>query len=209
MRMAVQIALHVLRTGDVGLPRRLQTFRHVREELGDLQLAEDFRSRQYEVSADRLGTNAANIESVVREWIERRPLSYLNSVRYEGVAELFEALKAAGKRIAIYSDYPAAEKRAAMRLQADYVVAATDDDVARLKPHPAGLAKILAASRVDASRCLLIGDRYDRDGEAARRLGVRTIVRSAIPLPNWDSFVNYHDPAFSREFIDCCSESGS
>jgi len=196
--MATQLIGYVLRSGDIRLPHRLQTFRKVREELSDGERNEDFRPHQYRIPAARLRVDEAEIRNLVGEWMETRPLVHLRSCRYPGVAELFQVLRANGKAIAVYSDYPAREKLAAMELQADFVVAATDDDVARLKPDPSGLAKILTMSEVPAEKCLLIGDRYDRDGMAARKLNVRPLIRSPRPRAGWDTFERYNDGIFSN-----------
>jgi putative hydrolase of the HAD superfamily len=43
---------------------------------------------------------------------------------------------------------------------------------------------------------VLIGDRADRDGEAARRAGVRCLLRTSTPVEGWRCFAGYDDPVF-------------
>ena len=76
------------------------------------------------------------------------------------------------------------------------MVCATDAEVARLKPDPAGLLAILRATGVDARRALMIGDRFDRDGVAASRAGMRALIRSGRPHPDYGTFRAYDDPVF-------------
>jgi beta-phosphoglucomutase-like phosphatase (HAD superfamily) len=53
---------------------------------------------------------------------------------------------------------------------------ASAKEIARLKPHPLGLLTVAALLGVRPERCLIIGDRDDRDGEAARRGGFRFLM---------------------------------
>jgi putative hydrolase of the HAD superfamily len=133
---------------------------------------------------------------MVDEWIRRRPLKYVAALRYDGIAALFDSLRRQGKIIGIVSDYTAAEKLAALRLEADVVVAAEDPDVGVLKPHPLGLTTLLARAGVSPEQALFIGDRVERDGVAARRAGVRPLIRSPRPIPGWPTFPAYTAPTF-------------
>ena len=102
-----------------------------------------------------------------------------------------------------------------LRLRADLVVASTDPDVARLKPNPAGLLKLLRLAAVEPQRALLIGDRRERDGEVAARANMRCLILSPGKHKGIDSFSSFSDRVFeplhrghptsttrSRELID-------
>ena len=176
-RMAAELLLHVaLRPWRVGLLRRLGCFRRQRELISEREL-EGAARLQYELPAAELGVSAERIRADVEEWIERRPLRHLGACRVEGVRRFLDHLRAGGVRLGVLSDYPAAQKLAALGLAADVVVSGTDAGVDRLKPHPAGLEAVLARLGQPAARCLLIGDRDDRDGECARRAGVAYLPR--------------------------------
>ncbi len=186
-RMLVELALHALRhPGQIGLLRRLQTFRRQRELIGEREL-EGARRLQYELPAERLGVSADSLSREVVEWMERRPLRHLADCRVPGVRRFFAHLRAAGIRIAVLSDYAAADKLAALGLEASLIVSGIDPDVDRLKPHPAGLEAVLGRLDAPRERCLMIGDRDDRDGECARRAGVACLLRrtSGEPEPGW------------------------
>jgi phosphoglycolate phosphatase len=177
----------------------LRTFRRVREalgELGDDQAGADFITLQYAQTASRHGTTPAAVRALTDEWMERRPLPLLAACRYPQVAELFAGLRAAGKRVAAFSDYPAVAKLAALGLRADVVVCATDPGIARLKPDPAGLLAILRQTGVAPERALMIGDRFDRDAAAAERAGMRALIRSRQAHARWATFRGYDDAVF-------------
>lgn len=196
-RMLVRIAGEVLRTRSLALPLTLARFRRCREELGSAQNG-DFRRRQYEMTAIRVGQTPEFVEELVEEWMQIRPLPLLRACRIKGVEALFDALRSSGKRIGIFSDYPAEAKLSALALTADWIVSASDPDVAQLKPNPAGLIKILQSSGTPPDRTLFVGDRIDRDWEAARRANMRALIRSKRSYPNVDTFTSYSQPPFTK-----------
>ncbi len=200
--MLRQLISHAWQTRSLDTLLILRTFRRVREalgelgELGDGQAGADFMTLQYAQTASRHGTTSAAVRALTDEWMEQRPLPLLAACRYPRVAEVFAGLRSAGKRIAAFSDYPAVAKLAALGLQADVVVCATDPGIARLKPDPAGLLAILRQTGVAPARALMIGDRFDRDAAAAARAGMRALIRSRRPQARWATFRGYDDALF-------------
>lgn len=175
--------------------RILRTFRKVREALGE-EAGVDFLAEQYARTAQRHGRSPADVEALATDWMEVRPLQRLAACRYAHVDRVFAGLLAAGKQVAVFSDYPAVAKLQALGLHAHPVVCATDADIARLKPDPRGLHSILQRTGVAAARTLMIGDRFDRDAAVAQRAGVRALIRSSRPHPAVDTFRAYDDPVF-------------
>ena len=193
--MLRQLLGHAWQTRSLDTLLTLRTFRRVREALGD-QAGSVFMELQYAQTANWHGKTPAAVRALTDEWMEQRPLPLLAACRYAQVAEVFAGLRAAGKRIAAFSDYPAVAKLAALRLQADVVVCATDAGIARLKPDPAGLLAILHQTGVAPERALMIGDRFDRDAAAAERAGMRALIRSRRPHARWATFQGYDDAVF-------------
>lgn len=197
--MTRRLALDALRTRSLRTLQVLRVFRQVREELADMSRA-DFMRAQYALTAHRTGTDEAAVAALVRQWMEQRPLALLRDCRWPRLERLFEALQAAGKQVAVWSDYPAHDKLAALGLRADLVVWAGDAGVGRLKPDPRGLRAILHATGVPPQRTLMIGDRFDRDAAAAQRAGVRSLVLSRHSPPadagQAQAFAGYDDAVF-------------
>jgi phosphoglycolate phosphatase len=193
--MLRQLLLHAARSRSLQTLQVLRTFRRVREQLGNEQ-ASGFAQLQYERTAQMRGLKAAQVKAIAEEWIEQRPLPSLLACRYPGLSRLFAALRANGKRIAVFSDYPASAKLQALGLQADDVACATDRDVGKLKPDPSGLQRLLARHGTAPSAALMIGDRADRDGAAASRLGVPVLLRSETPVQGYRTFRSYDGPEF-------------
>jgi FMN phosphatase YigB (HAD superfamily) len=127
---------------------------------------------QLDRAAVALGCTADWLAPVIQEWMERRPGKWLKLFcRRQLLAEI-GGFRAAGGKTALVSDYPAAAKLAGLGVGDlfDVVVASGEEGgPLALKPDPAGY--LLAAQRLglEPARCLVIGDRDDADGEAARR----------------------------------------
>ncbi len=118
-------------------------------------------------------------ERILR-WYKRFYLSHMVRVlrrhyeAREGVAELFSRLKSAGKKIAVLSDYPMVRERMKAIGLADVPVdiLAAASDYGALKPAVRPMCDIAEKLNVSQGRCLVVGDRRDTDGEAARRAGM-------------------------------------
>jgi putative hydrolase of the HAD superfamily len=194
LRMTRDLLLHALRNRRLDELRVLAAYRTLREQLAQREV-HDFERVLLAQAARRSGLPPASVAAIAAEWLERRPLSYLPACRYPGVAELFQRLRARGKRIAILSDYPAQAKLRTVALDADIIVCAADVGV--LKPHPRGLQHVMDLAGAMPAATLMIGDRPERDGAAARRCGAHALIKSGRRLPGWQTFASYRDVRFT------------
>ncbi|TAJ32409.1 MAG: HAD family hydrolase [Reyranella sp.] len=196
LRMAFELSAHALRSRDLRTIRVLSRYRALREEVAEREVV-DFAPALIAETAAACRVPTSDVAAIVAEWIEQRPLRHLAGCRYPGVAELFAALRRAGKAIGVLSDYPAVAKLQALGLAADHVVCAEDRDVGVLKPNPAGLLTLVRTAGWTTATTMLIGDRPDRDGLAARRAGVRVLIRSSRQLTDWPTFRRFDEPLFA------------
>jgi len=195
LRMGRDMAIQAVAKRDLNAIGVISAYRRIRERLAAEEVV-DFERVLIAETAKATSTSPERVHVIVSEWIDVRPLRYLRSCLFSGVPELFAGLRRAGKRIGIFSDYPATEKLAAMGLAAHHVVVA--NDVGLLKPHAKGLQSLMAAAGVTASETLFIGDRADRDGVAGQRAGVRILIRSSTPIEAFQTFKTFHDPLFDE-----------
>jgi FMN phosphatase YigB (HAD superfamily) len=156
----------------------LQTFRHEQERLRADELvcnSDPFRL-QIERTAARLQIADSSVAEVVNRWMFDRPGRWLRIFRRRGFLQAITSYRARSGRTALVSDYPARCKLAAMGLSDgffDEVVACGEPGGPNgLKPLPDGLFIAAERLQIPSADCLVIGDRWDADGEAAGRAGM-------------------------------------
>ena len=199
LRIARDMLLYSLFKRDLNVIAVLAKYRRIRERLSDEQVA-DFERTLIAETAAATTNSPDTVRAIVSEWVEQRPLSYLAACRYPGVPQLFAGLRREGKSIGILSDYPVKAKLLALELTANHIVFAGDEGIGLLKPHPRGLESLIAAAGVTANATMVIGDRVERDGLAARRAGARVLIMSSKPIKGWQTFMGFDDPLFARFF---------
>ncbi|MEM1131182.1 MAG: HAD family hydrolase [Pseudomonadota bacterium] len=184
LKMARALLWHTLTTGQLRTVSVIRDFRKRREALADAR-THDFEAVLFDATAAACGCSTGTVRAIVAEWIETRPLPHLAATRTAGADALFDALRTAGIKIAVWSDYPAKDKLAALDLAADLVVAATDDKVRIMKPDPSGLDVVVEALGCRPEDCLMVGDRDERDGAAAAARNVPYIRVGSDALPDF------------------------
>lgn len=171
LAMAAELAL-----SGFGVIKTLRRFRHEHELLRDdmTQDADPFRL-QVTRTATALAKDPDVVERHVREWMVRRPLKWIAKAKNRTLLEEIRAFRDGGGHTALVSDYPARDKLAALGAEAlfDVVVASGEPNgPPRLKPHPGGYLEAARRLGVAPEKCLVIGDRDDADGAAARAAGM-------------------------------------
>jgi putative hydrolase of the HAD superfamily len=200
LRMARDILLHALWQCDFNVITVLATYRRIKERLSEEQVI-DFERVLIAETATATANSPDTVRAIASEWIDRRPLRYLAACRYPELLRLFAGLRREGKSIGVLSDYPVKEKLLALELTANHMVSASDEGIGLLKPHPRGLEALITAAGVTARETVMIGDRADRDGLAARRAGAWPLIMSSKPIEGWQTFARFDDPMFSP-FLD-------
>ena len=173
-RLLPRLALAAAAAPD--LLRIVPALRRAREDLAEAG-ARDFEDALFARAAARARAPEARVRAVARDWLLDRPLPHLAACRIPGAPEVFAALRARGLAVAVWSDYPAAAKLAALGLRADLVLSAHDAEVGVQKPDPRGLAVAAARAGAAPAQVLMIGDRPERDGAAAARFGAAFLHR--------------------------------
>jgi HAD superfamily hydrolase (TIGR01549 family) len=183
-RMLLALARESLKPGGRRTLRAIRVFRQMREELRDLGAGQpDLYRAQYERPAQACGMPAAELQALVEDWMMRRPLPLLRAVTRPELPKLLDALDERGIRVGVFSDYPAAEKLAALGLAGRFepVLAATDAEIHAFKPHPAGLLHACKLWGLEPGQVLYVGDRPELDAEAARRAGMLAAIIGKAP----------------------------
>lgn len=193
-RMAALLGADMLRRRDASTFRILRDYRRRREALADAGTAA-FDTALVEGCARACDVSPAEVRSAVAEWIDRRPLGVLPRCILPGARDLVAALRARGVRVAVWSDYPVREKLAALGIEADDAISAADAELDVMKPDPKGLEILMARCGATAAGTLMVGDREERDGRAARALGVDFLLRSDRARPGTPGAIRDYAPA--------------
>jgi putative hydrolase of the HAD superfamily len=173
--------------------RTVRLFRRERARLARAE-AENIGSLQYECVAAAVRMPTDEVEAIVSRWMYRQPLTFVPRCAFPDAGRFIARLQEHNIRTGVFSDYPAQEKLDALRIAVEVVRDATSHDVGRLKPSPDGFMRVAELLNVRPSRCLVIGDRDDRDGEAARRGGFLFLKKVAASrrLQVWE-FTSYRE----------------
>ena len=130
---------------------------------------------QLERTADALGRPVDEVAVVVEDWMQRRPAPWVRRFRRRDLLAEIAAFRDAGGRTALVTDYPASRKLDALGAREIFEVVVSSGEPggpARLKPSPDGYLAAAERLGVAPADCLVLGDRDDADGEAARRAGM-------------------------------------
>ena len=115
---------------------------------------------------------------------------------------LLKKLYSLNVRLAVFSDYPAVKERlGALGMSAETMSLLSGMYCAQqfgsLKPAPRPFVCIAQELGVEPSRCLVVGDRDDTDGEGARRAGMpfiqikshkTKVIDNNHPIMSWEEF---------------------
>jgi HAD superfamily hydrolase (TIGR01509 family) len=167
-----------------GAIKTLRAFRHAHELLRDLPsdtaaLALSPFQRQLEHAALALGRAPSDVEPVVQQWMFERPLKWVARAKRQALLDALASFRKAGGKTALVSDYPATGKLKALGALELFEVVISNGEPggpSRLKPHPEGYLSAAQRLGVDPARCLVIGDRDDADGAAARSAGMTVCI---------------------------------
>lgn len=170
VKLAMAAELAILGWTSLGTLRR---FRHEHERLRQLPGPETETPfmTQLARTAEALGLDVSIVQRRVESWMVERPSKWIRMFRRQSLLDEIAAFRERGGRTALVSDYPARRKLAALGSVDlfDVIVANGEPDGPRkLKPDPDGYLKAARSLGIDPARCLVIGDREDADGKAAR-----------------------------------------
>lgn len=179
LKLVMGAELVLLGLGVIGTVRTFrQEHEHLREELAKdplLCFEPSPLAEQVRRTAAATGKSESAVLAVVERWMVDKPARYLRRFERASLIEEIRAFRAAGGRTAVISDYPARRKLQALGVDDLFDVVVSNGEhpkLKRLKPAPDGV--LLAASElgVPPEHCLVIGDREDADGAAARAAGM-------------------------------------
>lgn len=147
-------------------------YRSLREHWEKEDTGADLEQRQYEKTGEAFGMEAKKVEKIIHYWMHQKPLEYLYQYRDENAVKIIQRLQKEEKMVTVYSDYPTKEKLEALQIYVKESFSSLDKNINSMKPNPKGLNYIIQKYGVKKDEVLMIGDRMEKDGEAALAAGV-------------------------------------
>lgn len=123
---------------------------------------------------ERLHLLPPNAPAVVREWLVERPLRLVARFEDETLVDMLRETSESGTTVIVYSDHPVEEKLKALNFAPDFAL--RSEDVGLPKPNADGLKAFLSERGIDPKRCLVIGDRFEKDGKLAENMGADSLI---------------------------------
>jgi len=165
----------------------LQEFRKVKdrwtiktEDLGDETNSDSgIGSVDYSICkhiSEAKGISAEKITGIVKKWIYDNPVSALADARDDELVDIINRIRKSGKKVLVWSDYPVEDKLKALNVVTDHNYSSAEDIIGQLKPSAKGLEVIAQDFHADASSMIMIGDRMEKDGMAAKSFGCDYII---------------------------------
>lgn len=166
-------------------PRLMLAFRSVRRELRGVRPIEDLYRLQARMLAEELGVDAAAAEDRIRRRIYPGAERVLSVVpRFPGVRATVKALRHAGIRVGLLSDFPIGGKLERLGLTGLFDVQVEAEAVGYLKPNPEPFERVLEELGAAASETLYVGNNHAYDVVGARALGMHTAHLTLSPAPD-------------------------
>ena len=110
----------------------------------------------------------------IQEWMIHRALPFVHKYRDAELIDLLEKVASKNVSVIVYSDYPVKEKLEAIHLSPEQCYSAAD--LGTMKPEASRLINILLAQGINPKNCLVIGDRYEKDGKLAENMNADCLI---------------------------------
>lgn len=166
------IFLHPIKYKDLAI---LYSFRKQRAKYKGLCIP-NLTIEQYNWCSRNLKINIDYVRQVIDYWMYNFPLPYVKKYRFKTISCLVEHLHNNNIKTAVYSDHPCKDKITAMGFNFDIIISSVDSSIECLKPNPKGILFICKHFDIPVENCLIIGDRYSRDGLCAIAAGAQYYI---------------------------------
>lgn len=176
MRMAFELvtyyALRFFRLKELLLLRDYRKMRD-KDEISD---KEGFENIIILELSGKYGFSQKKVSEIIEKWILKKPVDILFKCRDKKLISFLNRQKNDGKKIFVYSDYPAADKCRALGINSDNIYWPDKKRISVLKPSAQGINYIIEENGLDKQSVIFIGDRYEKDGKCAQNGGVDYLI---------------------------------
>jgi len=159
----------------------------------------DFYQRQADITAKILAVPAQPVKEKIDRLIYKGWASMFKNIRlFKGAAETLAALREAGYKMGLLSDFPPETKLEYLGISGIWDTVLCSERCGALKPHPVSFTELACAMAMPPEKILYVGNSYPYDVAGANRVGMKTAwIKSALlptgrkkPAPDF-IFSNY------------------
>ena len=173
--------------------RRIRCYRVALEEVRHTGVdGEDVSLVHLRRAAELAGESEDDVRSTIEEWLLRRPLAYLRGCRREGLVEFLDDLRRRGIQIGFFSDYPVADKLAALGVDgySSVCLSAGDPEINSFKPGPRGFRRGAELMGLPCQQVLYVGDRPDVDAAGAGKAEMPCAILGRRPSAKEPGYIS-------------------
>lgn len=127
----------------------------------------------YRIMEKKTGLSSAVIADVIQRWMFDEPLDLIRKTAYTDLLSFIDQQWEDGKKIIIYSDYPASDKLKSLELHFDYLFAFSENGINEQKPSLDAMNRIINAVGIAGDRLIYVGDRDDKDKKSAEMMQIQ------------------------------------
>ena len=144
---------------------------------------EEFYAYQAKIISRLLGDPEKEIQEKVDRLIYRGWEPHFKSVKlYSYVKETLEALRKAGYKLALLSDFPPKNKLVYLDLGNYWDVTLCSESTGKIKPHPRSFREIAQSLNVKPEDILYVGNSHSYDVVGAANAGMQTaLIKRSLP----------------------------
>jgi len=160
---------------------RARRILRARQESDDFTPPEDFYRKQAELTGELLGRPAGETREKINRLMYRgwEPL-FKDIPLFPAVLNTLKALKAAGYKLGLLSDFPPLAKLQYMGLSDLWETALCSEDTGALKPHKRPFLELAEKLALPCEKILYVGNSLPYDIAGASRCGMKTAWKKSI-----------------------------
>jgi len=148
-------------------------FRQLRRDVREFGGVEDLHLAQISLAAGYLRVPAEKAEYLMNTHIYGTYMDMLSKAKpYPDVLPLLKALKSAGLKLGVISDYPVGKKLSALGFDEFWDVAVSADELGHLKPEPNAFLLAARKLNIEPEDIIYVGNEYKYDIIGAKKAGM-------------------------------------
>jgi putative hydrolase of the HAD superfamily len=136
---------------------------------------DDFYKHQAEITAELLSVNAGALQEKIDRLIYKGWEPLFKTIKlYKNAVLTLNALKKAGYKLGILSDFPLENKLEYLGISGIWDAVVSSENCGVLKPHPLPFAELAKAMFLPPEEIIYVGNSYSYDVDGAHSAGMKT-----------------------------------